>query len=74
MPPATAERPTKLGIIEAGAVYPLPIFQQLTGLSVWAMRQARNRGLRVRIAGRRKYVVGSDWLTYLEQSDNGADS
>ena len=60
----TMEQPT-LGAISTAETYPLPIFRRLTGLSDWAMRQAKRRGLKIKTVGRRKYVRGSDWETYL---------
>jgi hypothetical protein len=65
---AVKELPT-LGEIRGDVVYPLPVFQRLSGLSAWALRQARKRGLRFRIVGRRKYIVGSEWLRFLETAD-----
>lgn len=65
---ATAEKSSpSLGAIAADQSYPLPTFMRLTGLSLWAMRQARRKGLKLRTVGRRKFVLGSDWLKYLEQ-------
>lgn len=64
---STAQRAvTDLGEISAGSTYPLPLFQRLTGLSVWALRQARRRGLKMVVVGRRKFVRGRDWMDYLE--------
>lgn len=57
----------QLGAIDSGQVYPLPVFMGLSGLSLWAMRQARRNGLPLKTVGRRKFVCGSDWLRYLEQ-------
>lgn len=65
MAPATKERPA-LGPISVDESYPLPVFQQLTGLSVWALRIARRKGLRVRKVGNRKFVSGADWAAFLE--------
>ena len=61
---ATKQGP-HLGPIEAGASYPLPIFQKLAGLSAWGLRRAKAAGLRVRTVGRRKFVLGDDWLAFL---------
>lgn len=65
MPAATDRRADSLGEIAADRSYPLPTFQTLAGLSAWAMRMARRDGLKVRTVGRRKYVIGRDWLEYL---------
>ena len=56
-----------LGVIESAAIYPLPIFKKMAGLSDWALRQAKRDGLNVRTCGRRSYIVGADWATYLAQ-------
>lgn len=57
-----------LGEIRADAVYTLPDFQRITGLGTKAVRRARRQGLRVCRVGRCAYVVGSDWLAYLNQT------
>ena len=54
-----------LGVVNVNELYPLPVFQKLTGLSAWAMRQARQSGLKVKTVGRRKFVAGADWAVYL---------
>ena len=54
-----------LGVISESESYPLPVFQQMAGLSNWALRKARQRGLLIRVVGRRKYVCGRDWAEYL---------
>jgi hypothetical protein len=54
-----------LGVIRRDEIYPLPIFKRLSGLSDWAMREARKKGLSVRGAGNRKYVLGDEWYQYL---------
>jgi len=55
-----------LGEIRADAAYPLPIFQDRTGLSRWAIRQARAKGLRTAKVGRRRFVRGNDWIEFLD--------
>jgi hypothetical protein len=55
-----------LGEIRADAVYPLEVFRQRTGLDTWATRQARRAGLRVRRVGRRGFILGTDFIQYLE--------
>ena len=62
----------RLGPISATEVYPLPLFMRLTGLSNWAMRQARRNGLKLKTAGRRKYVRGADWHEFLATRGDGA--
>lgn len=52
--------------IKRGEVYPLADFMRRAGLGRHAMRTARSKGLRVRRTGNRGYVVGDDWLDYLD--------
>ncbi len=54
-----------LAPIEAGATYPLPIFQQRSGLGKDAMRAARRNGLKVIRLGGRAFVRGSDFSEFL---------
>ena len=51
--------------IKADEVYPLPLFQRNAGMSKHAMRTARRNGLPVKKIGRRKYVLGRDFLEYI---------
>jgi hypothetical protein len=66
------QQPSNLGVIEDNVTYPLEVFKQRAGLSDWAMRMARRKGLKVRMVGRRGYVRGSDWSNYLTQEDTQA--
>jgi hypothetical protein len=59
------EKTADLAAVARDRVYPLPLFQQITGLSAWALRSARRGGLKMKTVGRRKYVRGEDWLDYL---------
>ena len=69
--PSHLEPPTKkptvasLGVVVADAVYPQPVFMALTGLGAKALREARERGLKVCQVGNRRYVRGADWLQFL---------
>jgi hypothetical protein len=73
LPSAIMGRPpratTTLGEIRGDSVYPLEVFRQRTGLDTWAMRQARRAGLKVRRVGRRAFIIGADFLRYLESID-----
>jgi hypothetical protein len=60
------------GIIDTSKIYPLGGFMKTAGMSTWAMREARRRGLRVCKIGRRKFVRGADWDAYLATIDTGA--
>ena len=55
----------QLGPSESDTAYPLPVFMQRAGLSRWAFRQARRNGLPVKVVGRRRYILGTDWLAFL---------
>lgn len=48
------------------SLYRLDDFQKLTGLGRWAMRTARRNGLKVRRIGGRAYVLGRDFIDYLD--------
>lgn len=54
------------GQISADVLYTLPELKQRLGLGDFAMRQARQAGLPVRKIGRRRYVLGSDVVTWLK--------
>lgn len=67
-PSATPSRQQpRLGTIQANAAYPLPVFSRLTGMKATALRSARRAGLRVCDAGGRRWIIGSDWLAYLDR-------
>ena len=55
------------GVIEADKAYSLKAFQQLTGMGVAALREARRNGLLVRRCGQRSFILGRDFLAYLEK-------
>lgn len=55
------------GVIDAAASYTLSEFRRRTGLGSYAFRQARAAGLRVVEVGRKRYVLGADWLRFLER-------
>jgi hypothetical protein len=52
--------------IRIDEVYTLKEFQQRTGLKRNGMRTARRRGLPVRQCGRNRYVVGAEWVEFLQ--------
>lgn len=56
------------GEIVADAVYPLNDFMRRTGLGEKSLRQARRAGFPVRRYGGRAFVIGRDWIVFLEQS------
>ena len=46
--------------------YSLDDFKERTGLGDAGLRNARRSGLKVRYAHNRGYVLGADWIHYLE--------
>ena len=46
--------------------YSLDDFKERTGLGDAGLRNARRSGLKVRYAHNRGYVLGADWIQYLE--------
>ena len=55
------------GTIEGHVLYALPEFLRRVGWSRHALREARKRGLRVRYAARNGFILGRDFLEYLDQ-------
>lgn len=64
----------ELGPVQANCIYPLSLFQRLTGLKQHAMRQARRRGLRILKCGRHNFVLGSDFIEFLVQENQPVSS
>ncbi len=56
------------GEIRADCAYPLEDFKPRTGMGVAALRTARRNGLIVRRVGRRAFVLGRDFIAYLESA------
>jgi hypothetical protein len=61
-----------LGPICPEQVYPLSLFLRLTGLSNCAIREAQKNGLRTTKVGRRRFISGRDWHSYLERLEVAA--
>lgn len=59
--------------IDERQVYTLDEFKRRVALSDGALRRARRDGLRVRYAHRRGYVLGDDWIRYLQSLDPDQD-
>ncbi len=55
------------GSISEKDAYTLRELKQRLGLSMWSMWRARRHGLKVRRMGRREFVLGRDFMTYLEK-------
>ena len=56
-----------LGVVSTTAVYSLDAFKDRLEVSDCWLRTARRRGLRVRYAGRKGFIIGSEFVRYLEQ-------
>jgi len=62
-----------LAPIEPGVCYPLPIFMSMVGQGRNALSQARRDGLTILKRGNRKYVLGSDWIEFLQEHGTRED-
>lgn len=57
-----------VGEVRADCVYQLDELKTRTGLGTAALRTARRRGLRVRKIGRKGFVLGADFLAYVQSA------
>ena len=55
-----------VGEIRADASYAVEQFRAANGLSKSALAEARRRGLRILRLGKRSYILGKDWLSFLD--------
>ncbi|NQT17365.1 MAG: hypothetical protein HQ582_31715 [Planctomycetes bacterium] len=55
------------GVIDACKCYSLDAFRKLTGMKAAAIRKARQKGLKVRRVGLRSYILGADWIRFVEE-------
>lgn len=62
------------GEISSNASYTLSELSKRTGLKRDALRSARRKGLRVVYLHNRGYVLGRDWLLYLDEQGSAAES
>jgi len=62
---STGKGQTLLGEISESVVYPLPVFEQLSGLGKHSMCQLRRQGLATTRLGNRVYVRGRDFIEFL---------
>jgi hypothetical protein len=60
-----------LAPIDPEHLYPLAVFQRISGLGKFAMRTARKRGLRILYDGdegrRQAFVLGRDFIDFLQK-------
>lgn len=64
--PAT-KKPRNLQPIEKTKIYPLPLFEEYSGLGRHALRQMRRQGLKVVRLGGRVYVRGQDFHDHIDR-------
>ena len=57
-------------MIERGTVYTLEEFRHRTKLGEWALRQMKKKGFLVHGAGGRKFVVGDDFIDFLQRTES----
>ena len=71
------KRPVYPGVIHDGAAYALDDFRQRTRMGQKAVKEAVKKGLKIKEIGNRRFVLGSDFLTFLsgvEQSGSSSGS
>ena len=56
------------GQIGASDLYTIAEFRRRLGLSSWAMRRARRSGLKVYKISRHRYVLGKDYISFVEST------
>lgn len=66
MATATLIQRAALGPIEPHILYPLEDLKARSGMGAVAMRTARRAGLVVKYAGGRGYVLGRDFIEYID--------
>jgi hypothetical protein len=66
--------PATLGVVSTTAIYSLDALKDRLGISDTWLRTARRRGLPVRYAGKRGFIIGSEFARYLEaQAEEAPD-
>jgi len=56
------------GQIGASDLYTIEEFKRRLGLSSWAMWKARRSGLKVYHVARNRYVLGKDYIAFVEST------
>lgn len=69
-PPRTKRTPVELQdapFVHVDGIYPLVAFEKVSGMGKAAMKTARRNGLRVRKVLGRSYVLGRDFLNWIDE-------
>ena len=61
------------GVISADEIYSLGEFKARMKMGAHAVRQARRRGLPIKMVGRNAYVCGADWLEFVQNKGRTVD-
>ena len=70
-----AAKKTKQGkSINPQTLYALEEFKQVSGMGNWALRAARNAGLKMLKVGNRKYIKGQAFIDFLESTNSNEKS
>ena len=64
----SSNRQQQYGPIEPQVCYPLHEFKRRTGFGDSALRAARHGGLRLHYLHKRAFILGADFIRYLEQA------
>lgn len=64
---SNADRPTT-GVILPDVLYSLDTFAKVTGYGRRALTEMRQRGLAVRKCGQRAWILGADFLAFLNHT------
>lgn len=62
------ERNESATAIRRDEVYRLTDFMRITGMTTSAVREARRAGLAIRRAGKRSFIIGADFVKFIENS------
>ena len=62
-----SRKASAMGTIQRDTVYPQHVFCKLLGITRFAVRDMRKRGLRVKKDGRYSVIRGADYLDYVDR-------
>lgn len=57
--------PRTPGVIRESESYTVAEFRRRAGLGDFAFREVRRAGLRIIAVGKKRYVLGKDWIAFL---------